>query len=925
MAPASARPDPDEVDRSVDPREAALVLERVSASNAGAGEWIDADPILRSALVTVGVASPWLARFCAVDERAIGVLANLDTPMDLQPATLDELSGELPVGQRLGELLARVKRLEVLRIAARDLLEIDDLETVGTNLADLASGLLDLACLSTGVDAQLAVIGMGKLGGRELNYSSDIDVVLASGDGPLPDARPMLEATRDAWKVDLDLRPEGRSGPLVRSVESYSAYWDRWARTWEFQALLKARAVAGSELLGRRFVAEATTRVWDRPFGDADLSEVRGLKERAEAEVSRRGLNDRELKRGRGGIRDVEFAIQLLQMVHGRSDPSLRSPATLPALRSLADGGYVAADDASALESAYVFLRTVEHRLQLNEDQQTHVLPESAVARGRLARVLGYRDTHASTAGAAFEADLRMHQATVRRIHERLFFRPLLEAFTQDVARSPGVAKLDPLAVDMRLHAFGFADAARTSGAIRELTRGFSRTSRLMQQILPVLLDWLSTAPDPDLGLLGVRTLAGAPRSKGELTALCRESPEAAQQLCHLLGTGPLFTRGFQHHPEQLTALATQELLAPASREDLTRRLRKSITWRSGETAIEQGLRQFVRGETLRIAARDVLGICDVAATGEALSDLAEVVLEAALDAAQPDVPLAIVGMGRLGGRELSYSSDLDLLFVYDVPGEDGMDSPTGASTAAQAAERSAATVVRMISGATPATGIYRVDTALRPEGRQGRQARSVEGYAIYYHRWAQVWERQALLRGRIVAGDAEVGARYAKVARSFVWGSELGSAEIREIRRTKARVERERVPASEDPAFHLKLGPGALADVEWTVQLLQLQHGVVAPATIAALDELVAKGAISAADAKVLSDSYRFCENTRNRLAMVRDVPGDSLPATGHVLNVLARSLLTTAPGLRDEYRRHTRRARRVVERVFYGGAGPA
>lgn len=922
---------PELIARSADPREAALVVERVCGARTDAADRLETDARLRTALVTVGVASPWLARVCAVDDLALDVLADLGRPLDLEPSALHSLGGDQP-----GGLLARAKRLEVLRIAARDLLGIDGLETVGANLALLAGALLNAAAVLTVTDTGVAVIGMGKLGGRELNYSSDVDVMLVARAGDdLPEVRPMIDAAREAWRVDLDLRPEGRSGPLVRTLDSYVAYWERWASTWEFQALLKARFVAGDGELGVRFEGEASNRVWARPFGAADLREVRDLKERAETAVTRRGLGDRELKRGRGGIRDIEFAIQLLQMVHGRSDPSLRSASTLEALSALADGGYVGGGDAAALREAYAFLRAVEHRLQLHEDQQTHVLPRSDAARARLARVLGYRDSQAATAGAAFEADLGRHQTTVRRIHERLFFRPLLEAFTEGPGSGragdghggggrTGGGLLAPAAVEQRLEAFGFTDATRTSAAVRELTRGFSRTSRLMQQILPVLLDWLSEAPDPNLGLLGLRSLAAAPRAKGELTALCRESAEAARQLCLLLGTGPRFARGFQRHPEQIGALATRELLAPLNRGQMASRLHKSIAWRSGDKALEEGLRAFVGAETLRIAVRDVLGAADVIATGESLSDLAEVVISAVLEFAAPGMPMAVVGMGRLGGREMSYSSDLDLLFVYDVPSGGGTrDGSSVEPEAADAAERATAMVIRLLAGTTPATGIYRVDTALRPEGRQGPQARSLAAYSAYYQRWAEPWEKQALLRGRIVAGDFRVGQRYTEIAKSFVWDSPLGVDEIRQIRRTKARVERERIPPSEDPAFHLKLGPGALADVEWTVQLLQLEHRVVAPGTMEALGQLTAQGTVSASDASVLSEAYRFCEQTRNRLALVRDLPGDSLPSTGHVLGVLARSLGASPTGLRDEYRRYTRRARRVVERLFYGPPG--
>jgi glutamate-ammonia-ligase adenylyltransferase len=695
---------------------------------------------------------------------------------------------------------------------------------------------------------------------------------------------------------------------------SYRAYWDRWAKTWEFQALLKARAIAGDADLGPRFEEQAAQRVWGRPFGADELSEVRRMKARAEQTVSRRGLDDRELKRGKGGIRDIEFAVQLLQLVLGRADPDLRSPSTLVALHSLTEGGYVATDDSASLEDAYRFLRNVEHRLQLAEDQQVHTVPAGKEARSLLARVLGYRDRATGSAVAQFDADLRFHQATVRAIHERLFFRPLLEAFTSAPTADP-TASLSQAAAAARLQAFGFADAERTHQAVLELTKGFTRSSQLMQRTLPVLLDWLSVSPDPDLGLLGLRTLAAESHSRDQLTAVCRESPEAARQLCQMLGTGPRFGRDLHRHPDLLNAMATNQFLSARTRPELDVRAERSLTWRQGDSAVETGLRLFGRAESLRIASRDVLDFADVDETGAALSDLAEAIVNNALKQVAPQLPFAVIGMGRLGGRELAFASDLDLLFVYDNPG--GL----GEAEAAALAEHTATSFVRLLSGQTPATGLYQIDTALRPEGRHGPQARSLDAYAVYYSRWAQVWERQALLRGRVIAGDEELGERFASVARRYLWDRPFGSEEIREIRRTKARIERERVPASDDPKFHLKLGAGSLSDIEWTAQLLQLEHRVQATGTIAALDALKAAGALDASDAKVLTSAYRFCEKARNRLSLVRDIPSDSLPSTGPTLTALARSLGTTPPELRDEYRRQTRRARRVVDRLFYGG----
>jgi glutamate-ammonia-ligase adenylyltransferase len=935
----------DEVERSADPAAVTLALERVASANPEATGWIDGDPQLRAALIAVMAASPWLARVCAADPEALGVLANLDRRDPVAgPAGVDGRAGLAGVDGRAGaatrppELamaaLARAKRLGILHVAARDLLGLDGVEEVGAALAELAAGLLERAWhLAAGgpagreppdhEDGGVAVIGLGKLGGSELNYSSDVDILLVapadSAAAPVSDSRPFLALARSAWRVDLDLRPEGRAGQLTRTLPSYLAYWDRWAETWEFQALLKARAVAGNRSLGAMFEREAATRVWGRPFGADELRQVRQMKARAEQAVTRRGLADRELKRGTGGIRDIEFAVQLLQLVHGRADPSLRSPSTLPALEALAAGGYVAVEDAATLAAAYRFLRTVEHRLQLYEDQQVHTLPGQPEAKVRLARVLGYRDQASATALSQFESELRHHRSRVRWIHERLFFRPLLESFTSAAPTGGRPQLLSPEAVVERLQAFGFADADRTSQAVRELTRGFSRSSQLMSQMLPILLDWLSGAPDPDGGLLGLRTLATGTHRRDQLTTLCRESPEAARQLCHLIGTGPSFVRAFEHQPDMLAGLATGDTVAHQSRAELDERAVGWLAWRSGESGIERGLQLFNRAESLRIAARDALDLADVQATGAALTDLAESVVDAALRIVDPPLPFVVVGMGRLGGHELAYKSDLDLLFVYDTPA--GWSS---ADAAAQG-ESAASALVRLLGGTTPATGLYRVDTALRPEGRQGPQARSLDAYAAYYDRWAQVWERQALLRGRVIAGDAGLGARFATLASDFVWGRPITPADLREIRRTKARIERERVPASDDPKFHLKLGPGSLSDIEWTAQLLQLRHGVRATGTVAALDLLARRGALAADDHQVLVEAYRFCERTRNRLALVWDGATDSLPTTGAHLTALARSLGTTGSGLRDEYRRRTRRARRVVERLFYGNGDSA
>ena len=890
------------VERSAAPAEVSTAVARLADARPDAMARLTDDRQLLEAVVAVTAASRSLTDLCLTDAAALDVLSRLDD--DVPSAGLD----------RDTRALARWKRLALLRVAARDLLGLDDLVVVGRHLATIATTVLRAAYTLAAADAELAVIGMGKLGGAELNYASDVDVLFVGGGDPTTQeaaARRIMEVARTCFRVDADLRPEGRSGPLVRTLESYETYWERWAQTWEFQALLKAQPVAGDAVLGRAFHGASQRRIWLRPFTPDDVRAVRAMKARAEAELTRRGLADREVKRGRGGIRDIEFAVQLLQLVHGQADSMLRSANTLDALSELAAGGYVGREDAVVLDEAYRFLRAVEHRLQLVAEQQVHAVPTERAARGRLARVMGYRDMPARTASAAFEGDLRRHQATVRSVHERVFFRPLLEALA---GRADALA---PTAIETRLIAFGFTDAERTRRAVTELTRGLTRPSRLMKQLLPLLLEWLSESPDPDLGLLGLRRLASGPGQATDLTTAFRESPEAARRLCLLLGTSRLLADDLLHNPDLIPALAGPEGLAVASDHDGGASLRDAaadaISWRKDNADQRASLRRLKHREELRIAARDVLSLDggeEVVMAGRRLTTLAEVAVEAALRAVAPAMPFAVVGMGRFGGAELSYASDLDLLFVYD------------GSTAADfaAAEGSAETLLRFLGGEHGPARIYATDLDLRPEGRQGPLARSLDGYRRYYESYARTWERQALVRARPVAGDSELAARFLGIVEAFVWGRGVTDDEVREIRRMKARIERERIPPKEDPRFHLKLGRGSLSDVEFTAQLLQLQHRVQAPGTMAALDALGAAGVLEAEDRAALAGAYRFCERTRNRWYLVRGVPGDALPSQPEQLGRLARSLDVAPVELREQYRRVTRRARDVVQRVFYG-----
>ncbi len=908
------------IERSADARTARTLIERVVDAHPELAVDLETQAIVRDGLVAIACASRSLASAVVADASLLDPLHDAD-----ELARECGLDGYRSRWRAFGGAdpgaLRRWKRGELLRTAARDLLGIADMPSVGRELAALAQACLEAAVVMVDPTVTMAIVGMGKFGGRELNYASDIDLLFVhEGDGDAAEraARSVLTTMSSpsedgiVFRTDANLRPEGRQGPLTRTLASYTTYWDEWARTWEFQALVKARPVAGDGDLGARFMAMATTRVWPEKLDPDAIREIRAMKERTEEITERKGIGDRELKRGRGGIRDIEFAVQLLQLVHGREDLSVRSPTTLDALHDLADGGYVERVDADRLDRAYQFLRTVEHRIQLYDEQQTHLIPSDEHARTRLARVLGYRDSPERTALERFEAEHRDHQRAVRGIHERLFFAPLLETLA-------GTGPLSPEAAEERLTAFGFTDVERTRAAIRELAAGLTRRSRVMRELLPVILGWLSDTPDPDLGLLQLRRLAEGPTRSASLAVTFRDHPGAAERTCTLLGSSRVVGAALRRHPEFVDSLDDDDALAvEVARGEFVADAFDTLEWRGDQEQRREGLRRFKRRELLRVATRDLLGYARLEATERELTVLAEACLEVALASLRPPLPFAVIGMGRLGGGELSYASDIDVMFVYD--GDSASDFHD--------AEQVAAQLVQEI-GATTAEGqTFRIDARLRPEGNQGPLARSIGGFRQYYAQWGLTWERQALTKARFVAGDADLGARFATLATEFTYERLMTDDDAREIRRMKARIERERIPPGEDPQFHLKLGRGSLSDVEFTVQLLQLVHGgedpdVRASGTIDALERLRAHDVLDADDAAVLEEAYRFCERARNALYLQTAHPSDSLPTDKGELERLALLLgYVHRPHsvLRDDYRRVTRRARRVVERVFYG-----
>ena len=923
MATALERPSVVEaVERAADPVTARVALARLTELYPELAEELAHSRTLVDALVAVAVASRSLLAGMLVDPGMIDALRDQgQLAIELNAVAFGRRARAALQNDDAAATLRRWKRRELVRVAARDLLGLADLAAVGRELAALAEAALEVATELARPGTPFAVIGMGKLGGGELNYASDVDVLFVhegDADAAGQAAREVLSlmahptAEGIVFRTDADLRPEGRSGPLSRSLDAYVAHYERWAQPWEFQALIKARVVAGDRELGERFLTEVQPFVWPPVLNPDAVREIRTMKARAESEMRRRGLSDRELKRGPGGIRDIEFAVQLLQLVHGRHDETIRSRNTLEALGLLARAGYVDDDDARRLERAYRSLRTVEHRLQIWDEQQTHTLPSDTASRTRLARVLGYRDRRDASALEQFDASQRAQQVAVRSIHEKLFFAPLLEALA-------GTGPLSLAAAEERLVAFGFVDVAQARAALRELTSGLTRRSQLMQQLLPLLLEWCSATPDPDLALLQLRRLVEGPMRSATMATAFRDLPGTAERTCRVLGSSRLLGDALRRHPELVELLgADAQLAVEKTAEQLVAEGLRTITWRTGEEERREGLRRFKRRELVRVGARDLLGFADIASTGRELAALADASVEAALHSLSPPLPFAVIGMGRLGGLDLSYASDIDVLFVYDGEG------PLAFAEAERIAEALMAEI-----GATTAEGqTFRIDAALRPEGKQGPLARSLDSYRQYYERWALTWEFQALLKARPVAGDPALAQRFCELIEPLIYRDPFPDDGVREVRRMKARIERERIPPGEDPQFHLKLGRGSLSDVEFTAQLLQLRHGarfeeLRTTSTVAALRGAVEAAVLSADDALALEQSHAFCSRARNYRFLLNGSPNESLPTDSAEAARLARMLGYVArpqAALRDDYRRITRRARRVTERVLYG-----
>jgi glutamate-ammonia-ligase adenylyltransferase len=849
--------------------------------------------------------------------------------------------GGLESGLSTVPALRRAYRRALLRIAAADLTGGRGLEPTMAALSRLADETLAaaygiaVAGLPESVsEPRLAVVAMGKCGGNELNYVSDVDVIfVAAGDedlsaGTTVAARLIEVCGHVAWPVDAALRPEGNRGPLVRTLASHQAYYRRWARTWEFQALLKARPAAGDRPLGEEWIGDLAPLVWHAAERPEAVDDVRDMRRKIIENVPKDRL-DREIKRGPGGLRDIEFAVQLLQLVHGRVDESLRVPGTLPALRALVAGGYVGRQDGETLLRGYRFLRGVEHRLQLQGLKRTHTVPDDPAGLRWLAAALGYTAVPGRDAVEAFRSDWVGHAAQVRRLHVKLLYRPLLEA----VARVPASElRMTPDSARHRLEVLGFADPAAALRHLQALTGGVTRTAAIQRTLLPMLLQDFADSPEPDRGLLNYRHVSDKLGSTPWYLRLLRDAGPVARRLARVLSLSRYATDLLTRDPEALRLLADDLELQPRPRESLIDGFVTAAERYEGEPdrAIA-AVRARRRRELFRIACADILSRggelapaqpLDVDAVGIALSDVTDATLNAALSIARSARPgpaglrFAIVGMGRLGGYEMSYPSDADVLFVYSAPAD--------ASSAAADAHAIAEEVRRLLTSPAPDPPLG-IDADLRPEGRQGPLVRSLNAYQQYYARWSRVWEAQALLRARFVCGDGSLGREFEALADTVRYPSGgLTREQITEIRRIKARVETERLPRGADPNTHTKLGRGGLADVEWAVQLVQLRHAYALPdlrktRTLDALTAELEAELVDKLDAAAMAAGWTLAAQVRNALTLVRGRPTDQLPRHGVELAGVVQLLGGGDPGeFVDRYLRLTRRSRAAMERVL-------
>ena len=910
---------------------------------------------------SISAHGPAFGRLCKV----LGASTGLFEFLSRKPAALELFMQEPALPDSSLEALTKAAsgvseiriayRLQLLKIAIFDVSSQDPVGQIGAvaeALADLAAAAIEAGLILARkelsdeanpihypaqdvANTRIAVIGMGKCGARELNYISDVDVIYVAEpasseietDRALeiatkvctrimrimdqPDSEPAL------WQVDANLRPEGKAGALVRSLDSHKTYYERWAESWEFQALLKARPIAGDTELGNDYLAVTQPKVWESTARDNFVESVQRMRQLVTDNIPM-GDVDAQIKLGPGGLRDIEFTVQLLQLVHGRTDSSLRARDTLGAIKALATGGYIAREDGKRFSDHYRFLRLLEHRIQLSQLRRTHLMPGDELSRRAIARALSLE-----LSAVRLIERWESVKLEVRDLHQQLFYRPLLSAVS---GLSQEDLELTSAQAQDRLGAIGFQDAQSALSHITALTSGLSRRASIQRQLLPVLLQWFADGTDPDAALLAFRRLSEDLGESHWYLRMLRDSSGAAKRMTQVFSTSRLATSLFERMPEAAAWFDREEELVPQKMEQLLSQFQAIISRHEDPDLAAASIRAIRRKETLRVAIGFVVGSLDLDATSRGLSDLTEAYLVSmqalATDAMREKLEtlsqeLAIVAMGRFGGAELGFGSDADVMFVYKPL----VDDVNIAQTEAQ----ELVSEIRRLSSDQILE--FELDLDLRPEGKNGPIVRSIDSYASYYERWAGTWESQALLRARVISGEDSVRNEFVALIDRYRYPERMEASEVIEIRRIKARVEVERLPLGADPMRHLKLGRGSISDVEWLVQLLQLKHGysntsLQTPHTLQALEQLEITGFVQASDAIVLKQAWQLSSAIRSAVMLAQNKRTDVLPTDRQQLESVSRLLEYPRGGaaaLEQDYLATTRRARAVFEKLFY------
>jgi glutamate-ammonia-ligase adenylyltransferase len=899
----------------------------------------------------------------------------------LEPGTMrqwhaDDLETELEQSARVFDrpqarwnALRRFKYRQLLRIGCRDILGDADLTVTTEELSRMADvclaaawrwtqeGLQERYGVPMGEDGRptgLCVIGMGKLGGDELNYSSDIDLVFVYGDdgetsggaeGSIPNgdyfargARAIVEALESvtdegyAFRVDLRLRPEGRSGGVILSLEGYRTYLEERAELWERQALIKARFCAGDAGVAARFFDLVRPFVF-RPGVEPEIvAAIRGMKAQIDASLRAKGVQRRHVKLGVGGIREVEFLVQALQLLYSGDDPWLRERNSLRAIFRLTERGYLPQSLGRFLGDALRFLRAVEHRLQIVDEFQTHTLPEEPEALARLARRLG--STAAPIAARrGFEAEYRR---VTRGVHE---------AFSDFFAAPPKARAPAPrVPTYTALKATGFADPDRARENLRLVLEGrplvpyAEPLRRALHAMFPVLLDALWQSPDPDEALNQFERFVAAAGPRTAYLELLAERPQLLANFVKLCARGELLTQLLLTQPELLTGLADPATFA-APRRRAAFRAALSPALGSHLTLAERmdRLRRLKQAEELGVTWRMLLGVTDAEKFSREMTALAEAALAAAWlvavgetalghgvprDAAGRAIPACIIGLGKFGGRELSTGSDLDLFVVYGGPGETDDTDGSQRVEAHVFYDRAVEMLSSILGDVTAAGVVVPVDLRLRPGSKGSGFASSIEALGQYYREWADPWERQTLTRARLLGGDRRLGREVRREIHALLYGPEAPVPDLKEMRELRGRMEREL--GKETPGrLHVKFGRGGLVDVEFITQAIQMTHGrrhasITSPHTVTALSHIGKIGLLPGDEAAALADHYRFLRRISANLRLFGARPADTLEPAGPMSARLARSLeYASRKAFLEEYKRRTAWVRALYDRV--------